>query len=368
MRCVVGQPLRCRPVVASPGTLSVPCYNIHCHKYSGQSQAPSTTFFALSVQIPASRPSHNDWSAPAPSFRPATAAPGRWSAPSGAHAGLEPLPPARKPPTAVLGPLMRAARCRCSPPLTCARQPTGAPAARRRRVGERPRMTRCRCRGACGRSPPARLRTGGRSAPRRCPRTGPSAAWGGNLAPPGSRSDPASRPRGPTSARMPPCARPAPLRSAADPLLNGAPVPVGRGSAPLERPSRPDQHASTARQPRSAPPVGRPALHGVLPGVLPVRLHGRAAPIRALQVPAQGCVDVHERLGAARQPLSSPPSASISASMCLRRRVSAGRRAAVAISAGPPIRPGTPGRCPPPPRSVPGPRSARGLPLLRPCV
>ena len=94
--------------------------------------------------------------------------------------------------------------------------------------------------------------------------------------------------RGPTSARMPPCARPAPLRSAADPLLSGAPVPVGRGSASLERPSRPDRHASTARQPRSA-------LHGVLP----VWLHGRAAPISALQVLAQGSVDVHERLGAA---------------------------------------------------------------------
>ena len=57
-------------------------------------------------------------------------------------------------------------------------------------------------------------------------------------------------------ARMSPCARPAPLRSAANPLLNGAPVPVGRGSAPLERPSRPDRHASTARQPAERPRRG----------------------------------------------------------------------------------------------------------------
>ncbi len=89
-------------------------------------------------------------------------------------------------------------------------------------------------------------------------------------------------------------------------------------------------------------------------------LHGRAAPISALQVPAQGYVVVHERLGAARQPLSSPPSAPISASMCLRR-VSAGRRAAVAISAAPPIRAGTSGRPPPaPPAQFPPPAAAGG--------
>ena len=181
------------------------------------------------------------------------------------------------------------------PSLTCARQPTCAPAARRRRVGERPRMTRYRCRGARGCPCPLRHSVRRPVGPSMLPAHRPQRRLGRDLASPGSRSDPASRPRGPTSARMPPCARPAPLRSAADPLLNGAPVPVGRGSAPRERPSRPDRHASTARQPRSAPPEGRSALHGVLP----VRLHGRAAPISALQVPAQGCGVVHERLGAA---------------------------------------------------------------------
>ena len=40
----VGQPVRCRPVVASPGTLSVPCYNIHCHHITGESQGPGGSF------------------------------------------------------------------------------------------------------------------------------------------------------------------------------------------------------------------------------------------------------------------------------------------------------------------------------------
>ena len=128
------------------------------------------------------------------------------------------------------------------------------------------------------------------------------------------------------------------------------------GSAPLER-ARGAPAGSLPRpgSPAQRLPEGRSALHGVLP----VPLHGRAAPLSALPVPAQGCVGVHVRLVAARQPLSNSPSASISASMYLRRPV---RRPGSHPSAGPRRRSGTPGHPPPPPAQFPDPRRARGDP------
>ena len=193
-------------------------------------------------------------------------------------------------------------------------------------------MTRCRGARGC----PCR------SAPRWCPRTGPSAAWGGISrrpaaapTPPGGRRHGLAAPIGcqsglerATQARRAVVSAPRTARSARG-VVSTSP------DSPDQRPRRGDQRSMACSRSVSTA-VQRPS------------------------VPAQGYGDVHERLGAAQQPLSSPPSASISASMCLRWRVSAGRRAAVASSPGPPIRPGTPGRPPPPPRSVPGPRSAGG--------
>ena len=368
--------MRCRPVVASRtaslGTLSTIYIVISIMR---ESQAPLSHFFALSVQIPRSGPCINDWSAPAPSFRPATVAPGPLVSALGRSG--RPRTRSRRPATAPRPCLDRSCgtpRCRLQPPLTCARQPTCAPTARRRRVGERPRMTRCRCRGARGRPPSApgprgampvpgawlRHSVRARSAPRCCPRTGPSAAWGGISRRPAAAPTPASRPPArPYAAPIGPCGH-------GSAPLSGLLRPPSRKSAPLERP----RVARSAPSPRPGSPAqrlrrGDQALHGVLP----VRLHGRAAPISALQVPAQGCVDVHERLGAARQPLSSPPSAPISASMCLRRRVSdrSGGPRHPSLPAGRSAQ-GPPAGTPPPPRSVPGPRSARGLPLPRACV
>ena len=174
-------------------------------------------------------------------------------------------------------------------------------------------MTRCRCRGARGRPPSApgprgAIRSGapvlgcvtpsgGRSAPRCCPRTGPSAAWGGISRRPAAAPTPASRP---------------PARPAA-PIGGGRSVPEWATQAPASRSQRPSNGpeppggaVSTARQPRSAPPEGRSALHGVLP----VRLHGRAAPISALQ----------------RCPLRA-------ASSCMSALAQPGSRSAAAISA-----------------------------------
>ena len=264
------------PPVAASRTAA---YNIHCHHLPGESQHPSATFLHYLSRFRAPGRASTIGARLRRPFAPLPPRPAVGQLP-------RPLMPAsnrsRRPATAPRPCLDRscaAARCRCSPPLTGARQPTGAPAARRRRVGERPRMTRCRCRGARGRSPPARGCPV--TATSLCPAPGrpsmatahrPSAAWGGI-----SRR-PAAAPT-PPGARMPPCARPAPLRSAAGPLLNGAPVPVGRGSAPRERPSRPDRRASTARQPRSAPSEGRSALHGVLP--VPCSAHQRPAGARS---------------------------------------------------------------------------------------
>ncbi len=245
-----------------------PPRHLQCLQYTlssltGAESTPLSHLFALSVQIPRSGPCNTDWSAPAPSFRPATVAPGRWSAPSSRSCRPRTAPAGPQPPRGRgLDRSCAAARCRCSPPLTCARQPTWAPAARRRRVGERPRAAaRARC----------VTPSGVRSAPRWRPRTGPSAAWGRDLAPPGTRQS-AARPD----------QVPAPLRSAADPLLNGAPVPVGRGSAPRERPYRPDRHAPTARPPRSAPPGGAISA--------PWRARGTAPrPCSAHQCPSAPC-------------------------------------------------------------------------------
>ena len=173
-------------------------------------------------------------------------------------------------------------------------------------------------------------------------------------APPGAGSRAARQPL-----RPPPVGRrhgpAAPIGSRSGPE-RATQAPASRSQRPANGPSCPSASSPRPGSPAQRPRRGESALHGVLP----VRLHGRAAPISALQVPAQGCVVVHERRGAARQPLSSPPSAPISASRCLRRRVSAGRRAAVAISAGPPIRPGTPGRPPGPPAQFPPPAAAGG--------
>ncbi len=173
-------------------------------------------------------------------------------------------------------------------------------------------------------------------------------------APPGAGSRAARQPL-----RPPPVGRrhgpAAPIGSRSGPE-RATQAPASRSQRPANGPSCPSASSPRPGSPAQRPRRGESALHGVLP----VRLHGRAAPISALQVPAQGYVVVHERRGAARQPLSSPPSAPISASMCLRRRVSAGRRAAVAISAGPPIRPGTPGRPPGPPAQFPPPAAAGG--------
>ena len=154
-----------------------------------------------------------------------------------------PLPPARNRPAAVLGPLMRGHSMPVQPPLTCARQPTCAPAARRRRVGERPRMTRYRCRGARGCPCPLRHSVRRPVGPSMLPAHRPERRLGRDLAPPGSRSDPDSRPRGPT--RCPDAAR---------------------RSAPERRPGagRPWVSAPrTAESPRSA------------------RFHGPAAPLSA---------------------------------------------------------------------------------------
>ena len=162
-----------------------------------------------------------------------------------------PLPPARNRPAAVLGPLMRGHSVPVQPPLTCARQPTCAPAARRRRVGERPRMTRYRCRGARGCPCPLRHSVRRPVGPSMLPAHRPQRRLGRDLAPPGSRSDPASRPRGPT--RCPDAA-----------LRTARAAPIGRRSAPERRPGagRPWVSAPrTAESPRSArfPRPGSPA-------------------------------------------------------------------------------------------------------------
>ena len=83
-------------------------------------------------------------------------------------------------------------------------------------------------------------------------------------------------------------------------------APASRSQRPSNGPEPPGGAVSTARQPRSAPPEGRSALHGVLP----VRLHGRAAPISALQ----------------RCPLRA-------ASSCMSALAQPGSRSAAAISA-----------------------------------
>ena len=158
---------------------------------------------------------------------------------------------------------------------------------------------------------------------------------GRDLAPPGSRFDPASRPRGPSrcpdaalrTARAPPIGR----RSA----LNGAPA-VG------QRPSN-GRVAPISTLPRPGSPAQRPR-RGDQRSMACSRCG--AAPISALQVPAQGCGDVHERLGAAgsrsavrHQRRSAPRCAFAGGSRPVRR---AGSRSIspVVIAQGPPA--GTP--------------------------
>ena len=162
MRCVVGQPLRCRPVETSP-TPSVSTIYIVV-SIREQSQASRGTFFALSVQIPRSRPNSTIGARLRRPFAPLPPRPAVGQRPRPLMPGLEPATAGPQPPRGRAWTAHADTRCRCSPPLTC------APAAQRRRVGARPRMTRCRgplrhsVRRPVGR-PPA----GG-------PRTGPSAA------------------------------------------------------------------------------------------------------------------------------------------------------------------------------------------------
>ena len=152
--------------------------------------------------------------------RPLVSARGRSCRPRTAPAG--PQPPRGR----ALDRSYAHTRCRCSPPLTCARQPTGAPAARRRRVGERPRMTRCRCRGARGCPCPLRHSVRRPVGPSTLPPHRPERRLGRDLAPPGSRSDPRQSAAG-TAPR---------LRSGADPPLSGLLRPGEPSSTPRERP------------------------------------------------------------------------------------------------------------------------------------
>ena len=126
----------------------------------------------------------------------------------------------------------------------------------------------------------------------------PERRLGRDLAPPGSRSDPrqsaAGTPRGSDRGGG---------RSVPEWATQ---APASRSQRPSNGPEPPGGAVSTARQPRSAPPEGRSALHGVLP----VRLHGRAAPISALQ----------------RCPLRA-------ASSCMSALAQPGSRSAAAISA-----------------------------------
>ena len=233
-----------------------------------------------------------------------------------------------------------------------------APAARRRRVGARPRMTRCRCRGARGRSRAA-ARAAASSGPSMLPAHRPQRRLGRDLAPPGSRSDPASRPRGPTSARMPPCARPPPLRSAADPLLSGAPVPrsaVGqrpangrvapigtlpRPGSPAQRPRRGDQRSMACSRCGSTA-VQRPSA--------PCR-----CPLRAASTCMSASAQPGSRSAARHQRRSAPRCAFAGGSRPVRRAAVATPSAGPHRSAqGPPA--GTPG----PPAQFPAPARRRG--------
>ena len=275
MRCVVGQPFAAGPWFP-PDTASVSTIYIVI-SIRERVKHPRHLFCTICPDSPIP-PQFNDWSTPARSFRSAPPAAVRRRGLVNAPSARPPasIRPARPCSTAAepchtrtlaaagrlpvdawtsIGRDPRArlpAELRLAKWLTCARRQPGAGGLGARPAHDtlpvprcaRPVATRAAARARCVTPPGGRSSLDGARAPAPAPP-------GADLARPGSRSDPASRPRGPT--RCPDAA-----------LRTARAAPIGRRSAPERRPGagRPWVSAPrTAESPRSArfPRPGSPA-------------------------------------------------------------------------------------------------------------